>query len=80
MFVSVFKTAAHSKEDKLSIFQILKNLGVKFIATLDLTDEDRVLRVESKKNISESVVKELNSNQYYCEELDTFLYGSPVKR
>ena len=80
MFVSVFKTAAYTKEDKLSIFQILKNIGVKFIATLDLTDEDRVLRVESKMNIADSVVKELNNNQFYCEELDTFLCGAPIER
>lgn len=79
MFVSIFKTTASNKKDKLSIFEVLRNLGVRLSVTLDLSDEDRVLRVESKKNITGSIIEALNNNKFYCEELGTFLYGYPVK-
>lgn len=79
MFVSVFKTTAHSRADKLFVLNTLRKLGVKLFVTLDLQDEDRVLRVESTKPIADRVVALLNSQQYYCEELGTFLYGRPVK-
>ena len=78
MFVSVFKTTVHNNADKLSVIKALRKLGVQLFATLDLQDEDRILRVESNKPIADRVVLLLNSQQYDCEELGTFRYGVPV--
>jgi hypothetical protein len=70
MEVYVFKTDVNSKKavkqlsDSLDLITL--NLGK---WNFDLEDCDKILRIESKENISKQTIALLNSNGHKCDEL-----------
>lgn len=78
-FVSIFKTNILTLGDKLMVLEGLRSLRVPVIVSLDLEDEDRVLRVESPEHLVPQVLKKIDEYNFRCEELDSFLMGIPLR-
>lgn len=78
-FVSVFKTNIQTLTDKILILEGLKSLKSPLIVSLDLEDEDRVLRVEANEHIVPLIVGKVDEYNFKCEELDSFLMGIPLR-
>ncbi|SKB60128.1 hypothetical protein SAMN05660841_01407 [Sphingobacterium nematocida] len=77
-FVSVFKTNIQTLTDKLVVLEGLRSLRIPIVVSLDLEDEDRVLRVESPEHIVSQVLKKVDEYDFKCEELDSFVRGVPL--
>ncbi|WP_133583997.1 hypothetical protein [Sphingobacterium yanglingense] len=78
-FVSVFKTNVQTLTDKILLLEGLQSLKIPLIVSLDLEDEDRVLRVESNEHVVPLVVSKVDECNFKCEELDSFLMGIPLR-
>lgn len=78
-FVSIFKTNIQTLTDKLVVLDGLRSLRTPIIVSLDLEDEDRVLRVESTEHLVPQVVRKVDEFNFKCEELDSFLMGIPLR-
>lgn len=78
-FVSIFKTNVQTLTDKVVILEGLQALRIPLIVSLDLEDEDRVLRVESNEHVVPQVVSKVDEYNFECEELDSFLMGIPLR-
>ncbi|MDR2284957.1 MAG: hypothetical protein LBE37_17215 [Sphingobacterium sp.] len=78
-FVSIFKTNVQTLTDKIHILEGLQSLKTPLIVSLDLEDEDRVLRVESNEHVVPQIVRKVDEYNFKCEELDSFLMGIPLR-
>lgn len=78
-FVSVFKTNVQTLSDKVLLLEGLQSLKIPLIVSLDLEDEDRILRVESNEHVVPLVVSKVDEYNFKCEELDSFLMGIPLR-
>ncbi|WP_164108372.1 MULTISPECIES: hypothetical protein [Sphingobacterium] len=78
-FVSIFKTNIQTLTDKLIILEGLRTLKMPIVVSLDLEDEDRILRVESPEHIVSQVLKKVHEYDFKCEELDSFVSGVPLR-
>ncbi|GHN01894.1 hypothetical protein WSM22_33830 [Cytophagales bacterium WSM2-2] len=68
--VEVFKTNIRSRQTaavvKLQLLMLFPDCKINF----DLDDCDRILRIESASSIAKVIEKTLNSQGFYCEELE----------
>ena len=67
--ISVFKTNVNSSQESkvLTLLNLLEDiLKINF----DFEDCDDILRIESNVNLAKEIVVLLDSNGFYCEELD----------
>ena len=69
MNVYVFKTSIHPEQVRL-VNSILRSIIPECIWCYDLEDCDRILRIESPKNIVKSVCFHLEIEGFYCKELE----------
>lgn len=69
MNIYVFKTSIEPK-DVRTVDRILHALIPNGIWNYDLEDCDRILRIESGKDIVELVCFEMAKDGFYCEELE----------
>jgi len=67
--ILVFKTSVNTIEDVEIIKPYLSVLIPKSHWHIDIADCDKVLRIESKKDISSQVIELLFNNGYSCEDL-----------
>lgn len=67
--IYVFKTSVQTKKPLRQVSTFLNQLlpGVKW--NFDLKDCDKILRIESKTNITEVVIEGLNKLGFHCQEL-----------
>jgi hypothetical protein len=67
--IYVFKTSVKTKKDvrqlKPSLNELLKHGKWNF----DLEDCDKILRIDSKTDITNCIISELKNYRFYCEEL-----------
>lgn len=75
--ISIFKTNVTSSKEAEIISPYLNNLLERFNWTIDLSDCDRILRVDSLDDKNDEVIQVLNHNGFLCIELATF-YAAPV--
>lgn len=68
--VFVFKTSINSKSVAKQIIKHLSTLLPHAKLTFDLEDRDKILRIESKSNISELITSELPKMGLLCVELE----------
>lgn len=68
--IHIFKTNIKT-ESEVGILKILLSSNPKITTwSIDLEDIDKVLRIEATKNLSANdIVKEVESEGFYCEEL-----------
>lgn len=70
MKILVFKTNVEDRQQVLALIPHLETIDGILKWNVDLHDNDRVLRVESK-NIAPSLVEEIITGAgYYCKELE----------
>jgi len=74
--VSIFKTTIASQQDADSMRPLLNSLLQDCTWTIDLSDCDRILRVDSCEDKNEEIISLLNSKGFLCLELATF-YAEP---
>lgn len=65
VFITSVKTKKSVKMLSKQLNILIPNGGWNF----DLEDCDKILRVESKSNISVAIIKLLNENNFECKEL-----------
>jgi hypothetical protein len=66
VFKTSVKTKMQAKKLRLHIDTILPHAKSNF----DLTDRDKILRIDSEENIVLKITDLLNSHQVFCEELE----------
>lgn len=67
--VYVFKTSVKTKRDVKNLKPNLTKLIPLTKWNFDLEDCDKILRIESQKEITTLIIKELQRCGFYCEEL-----------
>lgn len=67
--ILVFKTNVSSISDIETLQPQLDKHLTNTLWNFDLEDCDKILRIDSKSQISETTIKLLQDNGYYCEEL-----------
>ena len=65
----VFKTSVQSPRDAHALVAGLRELEMAGRCNFDLDDCDRILRIESSRNISPAVIHFLDAKGFRCEEL-----------
>ncbi|MCD0488577.1 hypothetical protein LPB86_10065 [Pedobacter sp. MC2016-14] len=75
--ISIFKTNVASSKEAEIISPYLNKLLERLNWTIDLSDCDRILRVDSPDDKNDEVIRVLNHNGFLCIELATF-YAAPV--
>ncbi|WP_299115976.1 hypothetical protein [uncultured Winogradskyella sp.] len=69
--IHIFKTKIKTKIELKSIKALLNSNSSILNWSIDLEDVDKVLRVESQKNLSEKdIINLIKSGGFYCEELN----------
>jgi hypothetical protein len=68
--IYVFKTSVKSEKDIRQLESYLNQIIPQIKWNFDLEDCDKILRIESKKNISTMVINFLSSKGYHCKELN----------
>ena len=68
--VEVFKTDIHTELMAKEVLAELNLLIPSAIINFDLTDCDRILRVESEENISNSILAFSKKKGFFCQVLD----------
>jgi hypothetical protein len=66
VFKTSVKTKVQAKKIKLHIDSVLPNARWNF----DLTDKDKILRIDSEENVVLKIIDLLNLHNYSCEELE----------
>lgn len=66
VFKTSVKTSTQAKKLKQSIDSLLPNANWNF----DLTDCDKILRIDSEENIVVKITALLNDRNYSCEEIE----------
>lgn len=67
--ISVFKTTVSTKKKVKAVKPALDKIVKINKWNFDLDDCDNILRIESKKSISELVINELKKSGFKCQEL-----------
>jgi hypothetical protein len=67
--IYVFKTSVKTKKSARQASAFLDGFLPQARWNFDLEDADRILRIESKSNITEGVIKGLNGLGFDCQEL-----------
>lgn len=67
--VHIFKTSVKTKKAVQSLSKQLNILLAECRWNFDLEDCDKILRVESSKNLSDVIIKVLGDNYFECEEI-----------
>lgn len=68
--IFVFKTSVKTKTQAKKLKPHLDNLLPKAKWNFDLTDSDKVLRVDSEEDVILKITSVLTMHNYRCEELD----------
>lgn len=68
--VSVFKTNVEGEQEANQLLGILKKQDRIARVNFDLQDCDRILRVESKADITSKVIEVVSQGGFTCEVLD----------
>ncbi|GAA4274591.1 hypothetical protein U6A24_16590 [Aquimarina gracilis] len=69
--ILVFKTSVNDIEDVKVLKNQLNNFSSLIKWNFDLEDIDKVLRIESIKDISHEIIKLLQNNGFKCEDMDS---------
>ncbi len=67
--IEVFKTNVVKKSQAKTVLKILKERFNDFQINFDLTDCDKVLRVQGTSISLEEIIELVNANGYQCEAL-----------
>jgi len=76
--ISIFKTSIKNQEDKEFIRIILKDLPVPIQWSVDLVDEDRILRISAYQQISDEIIEVLQQYGFSCQLLESFSDGRSI--
>ncbi len=68
--IFVFKTSVKTKQQVKQLKPHIDTKLPKAKWNFDLEDVDKILRIDSEENIVLKVIDLLNSQQFYCEELE----------
>jgi len=68
--IFVFKTSVKTKMQVRKLKPHIDNRLPKAKWNFDLSDIDKILRIDSEENIVSTVMDLLNSQHYRCEELE----------
>ncbi|MFZ4863314.1 hypothetical protein ACL9RF_14145 [Sphingobacterium sp. Mn56C] len=77
-FVNIFKTTILSTQDMKLALDTLYAFNIPLQATVDLLDEDKVLRVASDFNLTDRVQQQLEERNFLCEVMETYHLGEPL--
>lgn len=69
MDILVFKTSVKYKKHIKQLTPVLNTLPASSIWNFDLEDTDKILRVETKEDVTARVKEALVLNGFVCEEL-----------
>lgn len=78
-FVSIFRTNISTEVEKNKIIRMLNSLGRNLIASLDLEDDEKILRIAAEEDMTGEVVRLVRSKRYFCEEMESFYLGTSVR-
>lgn len=67
--VYIYKTTVRTKKAVGKLKGQLTSLLINCKWNFDLKDCDKILRVESRVNLSDSIIQLIKNNNYHCEEL-----------
>lgn len=67
--IYVFKTSVKLKKEVRKLTPYLNNLARPSKWSFDLEDCDKILRVDSKKEVSETIIKIFEKHGFMCIEL-----------
>ncbi|MEN0053954.1 MAG: hypothetical protein AAGC65_09805 [Mucilaginibacter sp.] len=67
--IFIYKTSVNNKTDRRYIARALNAMLGEENWTIDLTDEDKVLRVQSKHNDAILIIDVLTSYGFLCEQM-----------
>jgi len=67
--IYVFKTFVETKNDVRKLSRFLNDVVLNGKWNFDLEDCDRILRIDSRTDIVETIIKGFNNRGYGCEEL-----------
>jgi glutathione peroxidase-family protein len=65
--VEIFRTNVFSHKDASSAINILNSCFPQYSVNFDLSDKDKILRVEGKIVATENIVDQLNEMGFECE-------------
>jgi hypothetical protein len=69
LYVFIYKTSVKNKADKEYVANVLDPVLGKTNWTIDLTDEDKVLRVESRDPDAGLIEDLLTAYAFFCEQM-----------
>ena len=67
--IYIFKTSVSCKEDILHLEPIIKKYLSFSTWNFDLSDCDKIFRIDTNKEQKETIIQLMNENGYNCEEL-----------
>lgn len=67
--IEVFKTNVETKKQALKILTQLSNHYPNVHVNFDLSDCDRILRVEGETVLPERIIELIHANGFYCDVL-----------
>ena len=68
--ISVFKTSVKNKKHIRQLSPFLNNILQQSRWNFDLSDCDKILRIDSEENIALKITDLLSTHKFYCEELE----------
>lgn len=69
MNIEVYKTDVNTKEEASHIVTLLRFVISDCIINFDLEDCDRILRIESSRDVTEMVYNVFNKQGFFCQKL-----------
>ncbi|HMG07033.1 MAG TPA: hypothetical protein VK609_00920 [Mucilaginibacter sp.] len=69
IYIFIYKTSVKNKTDKEFIAGVLDAVFGETSWTIDLTDEDKVLRVESLYHDADLIKQVLGAYGFFCEQM-----------
>lgn len=69
MNIEVYKTDVKTKEEASDIVTLLQFVISDCIINFDLEDCDRILRIESSRDVTEMVYNVFNNQGFFCQKL-----------
>jgi len=70
LYILIFKTNIELDEDLELVRSYLEKESSVINWNVDREDIDKVLRIESRYNDTERIIKKINEAGFFCEELD----------
>jgi hypothetical protein len=68
--IFVFKTSVKNKKHIRQLSPFLNNILQQSRWNFDLSDCDKILRIDSEENIALKITDLLSTHKFYCEELE----------